>query len=341
MSGSWRGGSRPKILLAAMVVAYAVVSGAVAAAMVAMDHAETARAALAAADPVVGTLAFDAWMARSLRLAGLVLAGLGVVAALAWVMARELAQARRTAATLSALNRDLERSNTDLEQFAYIASHDLKEPLRNIASYVQLLQRRYAGRLDGDADAFIGYTVDGVRRMQAIITELLAYSRIGTGHLTLVPVQAGALVSSALASLKSVITDAQAAVEVHGQLPVVEADAALLGSLFQNLIGNGLKYRRDDVRPEITVGCRDQGAEWAFWVRDNGIGIEPEYHQQIFHLFKRLHPRDRYHGTGIGLTICQRVVERHGGRIWVESEPGKGSTFWFTLPKRAREASGG
>lgn len=279
--------------------------------------------------------AMAGWRVRTLRTGFLLLAGLGVMGLLTWLLLRELARERKAAASLVALNRDLERSNADLEQFAYIASHDLKEPLRNIGSYVQLLQRRYAGRLDPDADAFIGYTVDGVRRMQTIIHELLAYSRIGTGQLTLVPVQAGALISSALSSLKTIIAEAQAAIEVKGPLPMVEADAALLGSLFQNLIGNGLKYRRDEVRPEVSIGCHDRGADWAFYVQDNGIGIDREYHQQIFHLFKRLHPRDRYQGTGIGLTICQRVVERHGGHIWVESAPGKGSTFWFTLPKRA------
>lgn len=276
----------------------------------------------------------DAWRLRALRVLGLVLGSLAVMAVLTAALVRELARGRQESSDLSALNRDLERSNADLEQFAYIASHDLKEPLRNIASYVQLLQRRYRGRLDPDADAFIGYTVDGVRRMQSIINELLAYSRIGTGRLTLAPVQAGILVSTALAHLKGVIADAQAAVEVKGPLPVVEADSAQLGSLFQNLISNALKYRRDDVRPEVEIGCADEGRVWSFYVRDNGIGIDPQYHRQIFDLFKRLHPRDCYSGTGIGLAICQRVVERHGGRIWVESETGRGSTFWFSLPKR-------
>jgi len=277
--------------------------------------------------------ALDGWRARTLRSLTLMLAGFGVMAGLTWVLVGELARERRASAELGSLNRDLARSNADLEQFAYIASHDLKEPLRNIASYVQLLQRRYQGKLDPDADAFIGYTVEGVRRMQAIISELLAYSRIGTGQLHLVPVQAGALVSTALAHLKGVISEAQAAVEVRGPLPVVEADSGQLGSLFQNLIGNALKYRRDDVRTEVVVGCEDRGALWAFYVKDNGIGIDPQYHSQIFDLFKRLHPRDRFPGTGIGLAVCQRVVERHGGRIWVESQAGKGSTFWFSLPK--------
>ncbi|MCR6629224.1 MAG: ATP-binding protein [Magnetospirillum sp.] len=279
----------------------------------------------------------EAWRLRALRTFGLALAGLVVMAGLAALLVRELSRERQASSALVDLNRELERSNADLEQFAYVASHDLKEPLRNIASYVQLLQRRYQGRLDPDADAFIGYTVDGVRRLQSIINELLAYSRIGTGHLTLAPVQAGVLVSTALAHLKGVIAEAQAAVEVKGPMPVVVADAAQLGSLFQNLIANALKYRRDDVRPEVAIGCEDGGATWDFYVRDNGIGIDQQYHRQIFDLFKRLHTRDRYTGTGIGLAICQRVVERHGGRIWVESKAGQGSTFRFSLPKRAEE----
>ncbi|HLO76611.1 MAG TPA: ATP-binding protein [Magnetospirillum sp.] len=276
----------------------------------------------------------QSWRNRSLRAGALVALGVATVLGLAVLLWRELARERRATEDLANLNRDLERSNADLEQFAYVASHDLKEPLRNIASYVQLLQRRYQGRLDPDADAFIGYTVDGVRRMQSIINELLAYSRIGTGQLTLVPVQAGILVSTALTHLKGVIAEARAVVEVRGQLPVVEADAAQLGSLFQNLIANALKYRRDDVRPEVEIGYEDRGAMWEFYVRDNGIGIDQQYHRQIFDLFKRLHPRDRYPGTGIGLAICQRVAERHGGRIWVDSRAGEGSTFRFTLPKR-------
>lgn len=279
----------------------------------------------------------EAWRLRATAVGGGAALALVVLLGLAVLVWRALTREHRETADLANLNRDLERSNADLEQFAYIASHDLKEPLRNIASYVQLLQRRYQGRLDPDADAFIGYTVDGVRRMQAIINELLAYSRIGTGQLTLVPVQAGILVSTALAHLKGVIAEAQAAVEVKGPLPVVEADAAQLGSLFQNLIANALKYRRDDVRPEVVVGCDDRGEQWEFYVRDNGIGIDAQYHRQIFDLFKRLHPRDRYPGTGIGLAICQRVVERHGGRIWVESSAGHGSTFRFTLPKHRPE----
>jgi light-regulated signal transduction histidine kinase (bacteriophytochrome) len=169
--------------------------------------------------------------------------------------------------------------------------------------------------------------------MQAIIQELLAYSRIGTSALARQPVQAGAAVATALGQLKTVIAEAQAAIEVKGPLPVVMADPTQLASLFQNLIGNGIKYRRPEARPEITIGVQDRGKEWAFYVRDNGIGIDAQYHHQIFELFKRLHPRAHYQGTGIGLSVCKRVVERHGGHLWVDSRPGSGSTFWFALPK--------
>lgn len=279
--------------------------------------------------------AMEQWRQRSLRTALLLAAVFGVSLALSWLLARRMASERRNALKLAEVNLDLKRSNADLEQFAYIASHDLKEPLRNISSYVQLLQRRYQGRLDADADAFIGYTVEGVRRLQTIINELLAYSRLGSSRPTLVPMQSGAAVSAALTALKNAISEAQAVVEIKAQMPVVEADGPQMVSLFQNLVGNALKYRRDDCRPEVEIGCEDGGDCWIFLVRDNGIGIDPQYHAQVFDVFKRLHPRDRYPGTGIGLAICKRVVERHGGRIWVESELGRGSTFRFTMPKSA------
>lgn len=273
------------------------------------------------------------WRQRSWATLVATVVVLGLLAALSRVMAREIRRDRMVNQALRAANRDLSRSNADLEQFAYVASHDLKEPLRNIASYVQLLQRRYQGRLDEDADAFIGYTVDGVRRMQMIINELLVYSRIGTGPLTRGPVQTGVLVSTALANLKAVIAEAGAVVEVKGPLPVVVGDAGQLSSVFQNLISNGLKYHRDDVRPELTIAVAEQGDFWRFSIIDNGIGIDAQYHRQIFELFKRLHARDRYTGTGIGLAVCQRVIERHGGEVWVESVPGQGASFHFTLPR--------
>ncbi|HSV28830.1 MAG TPA: ATP-binding protein [Candidatus Omnitrophota bacterium] len=302
---------RPRVLLLAIAVLYGLVVGGLAGYAITLDP-----------DSLV-------------IVAAVAVVAVGLMAALVVMLLRQWRHERGAARDLAELNRELERSNADLEQFAYVASHDLKEPLRNISSYVQLLQRRYQGKLDPDADAFIGYTVEGVRRMQAIIHELLAYSRIGTGTLNLQPIQAGAAVSSALAQLKTVIAEAQAAVEIKGPLPVVMADSVQLASLFQNLIGNGIKYRRPEVRPEVTVGVEDKGAHWAFFVRDNGIGIESQYHAQIFELFKRLHPRGHYQGTGIGLSVCKRVVERHGGQIWVDSQAGFGSTFWFTLPKVA------
>lgn len=274
-----------------------------------------------------------AWAERALviGLSGALAAA--VLGALGLLLSRALRTERQAAAALRTANQELSRSNADLEQFAYVASHDLKEPLRNIASYVQLLQRRYQGRLDEDADAFIGYTVDGVRRMQVIINELLVYSRIGTGPLSRDLVQSGVLVSAALANLKTVIGEAGAAIDVAGPLPVVLGDAGQLASVFQNLIGNALKYRREDVRPEVVISAAALGGHWEFQVADNGIGIDPQYHTQIFDLFKRLHARDRYGGSGIGLAVCQRVVERHGGRIWVTSSPGRGAVFHFTLPQ--------
>lgn len=275
----------------------------------------------------------DLWGRRTKRTAGAALVAAFLVIPILLVIASRLARDTRDSAALQAANRELSRSNADLEQFAYVASHDLKEPLRNIASYVQLLQRRYQGKLDEDADAFIGYTVEGVRRMQVIINELLAYSRIGTGPLVTAPVQTGALVSAVLGNLKAAIAEAGAVVDVAGPLPVVMGDSGQLTSVFQNLLANALKYRRDDVRPEVKVTVSDMGGIWRFSIADNGIGIDPAYQQQIFELFKRLHSRDRYTGSGIGLAVCQRVVERHGGAIWVDSIPGQGACFHFTLPK--------
>lgn len=273
------------------------------------------------------------WLQRSLRTGLVAVLTALVVVPVLLIVAKRLMRDNLASAALEAANRELSRSNADLEQFAYVASHDLKEPLRNIASYVQLLQRRYQGKLDEDADAFIGYTVEGVRRMQVIINELLAYSRIGTGPLSTSPVQTGAVVSAVLGNLKSAIAEAGAVVDVVGPLPVVMGDAGQLTSVFQNLLANALKYRRDDVRPEVKVTVAEMGAAWRFSVADNGIGIDPAYQQQIFELFKRLHTRDRFTGSGIGLAVCQRVVERHGGSIWVDSIPGQGACFHFTLPK--------
>jgi signal transduction histidine kinase len=226
---------------------------------------------------------------------------------------------------------ELARSNADLERFAYVASHDLQEPLRMVRSYVDLLARRYAGRLDADADEFIRFAVDGAVRMQQLINDLLAYSRVGTRGKEFCPVSCDAVLGRVLRNLGPAIAESQAEVTAE-PLPTVSADETQLVQLFQNLVANALKFR-GQAPPRVHVGVQERDGEWAFSVRDNGIGIAPADTGRIFQLFQRLHTREEYPGTGIGLAVCQRIVERHGGRIWVESQPGQGSTFLFTLPK--------
>jgi PAS domain S-box-containing protein len=226
--------------------------------------------------------------------------------------------------------REVERSNADLEQFAYIASHDLREPLRMVASYVSLLGRRYADRLDGDARDFIAFAADGARRLDRLVLDLLDYSRLRRWGEDMEPTAAGDALAIALENLQTVIAEISAEVTV-APMPQVIADATQLTRLFQNLIANALKYRSPERSPEVYVDAERHGEEWVFSVRDNGIGIEAEYHERIFRIFQRLHTRDKYEGTGIGLAICRSIVERHGGRIWVESVPGAGTTFRFTL----------
>jgi PAS domain S-box-containing protein len=229
---------------------------------------------------------------------------------------------------------ELTRSNRELEQFAYVASHDLQEPLRMVASYTQLLERRYGAKLDEDAREFISYAVDGVTRMQALINDLLAYSRAGTRSAPFEVVEAEAVLDRVLATLEPTIEEARATV-VREPLPSVLADPVQLGQVLQNLIQNAIKFRKPDVAPVVRISAEAMGGEWVFTIADNGIGIAPEFRARIFALFQRLHSRDEYPGTGIGLSICQKIVERHGGRIWVGGTPGEGSTFHFTLPQRA------
>ena len=223
----------------------------------------------------------------------------------------------------------LEESNRELEQFAYVASHDLQEPLRMVASYTQLLARRYKDKLDSDANEFIGYAVDGAVRMQRLINDLLAYSRVTTRGKPFESVDSKAVLEEALANLKVVIEETGAEV-THGELPEVRGDRTQLARVFQNFVSNAIKFRREDA-PRVHVSAERQGKEWVFGVRDNGIGIDPKYSDRIFVIFQRLHGREEYAGTGIGLAVCARIVDRHGGRIWVESTAGTGSTFYFTL----------
>jgi PAS domain S-box-containing protein len=231
---------------------------------------------------------------------------------------------------------ELERSNAELEQFAYVASHDLQEPLRIVASYTQLLSRRYQDKLDSDANEFIEFIVDAATRMQKLINDLLSYSRVGTRGQGFAANDLNKVLESALKNLDLRIQDSDATVTCD-DLPTVMVDGRQFLQLFQNLIGNALKFRAD-APPTVHVGVTQQDGEYIFSVRDNGIGIDPQYAERIFQVFQRLHGKGEYPGTGIGLAICRKIVERHGGRIWVESRSGAGSTFYFTIPIQREEA---
>ncbi|MBS0201734.1 MAG: PAS domain S-box protein [Planctomycetes bacterium] len=244
----------------------------------------------------------------------------------------DISERKRAESELQRTAQDLARSNLDLEQFAYVASHDLQEPLRAVAGCVQILKRRYQGQLDARADELIMHTVDGVSRMQRLIEDLLSYSRVGTQGKAFEPRDCNAILNQALANLEIAVKEANAVV-THAPLPVVKADGAQLTQVFQNLIGNAIKFRgQQPPRIHVAVGHREN--EWVFSVEDNGIGMESEFFERIFVIFQRLHTRAEYVGTGIGLAICKKIVERHGGRIFVESEPGRGSTFFFTVPDK-------
>ncbi|HUZ48381.1 MAG TPA: ATP-binding protein [Candidatus Dormibacteraeota bacterium] len=244
---------------------------------------------------------------------------------------RRLAQEVRLRADIASRNAALERSNQSLQEFAYVASHDLQEPLRTVASFTQLLQKRYAGKLDAQADEFIGFAVDGAKRMQQLINDILQYSRVTTHGKTFERVAIGSAVERAVTALQGRIAERSAAIVVLGGLPTVTGDPAQLSQLFLNLIGNAIKYNQDG-HPRVEISARRDGGRWVLRVADNGIGIDPQYHEQIFRIFTRLHTRDEYEGTGIGLALCRRILERHRGRIWLESSEGSGTSVFFTLP---------
>jgi PAS domain S-box-containing protein len=243
---------------------------------------------------------------------------------------QDITEKKQAERDLQALMEELKRSNSDLEQFAYAASHDLQEPLRVVAGFVSLLEKRYKEKLDDTAHEFIEYTVDGVKRMQVLIKDLLAYSQVGTKQKTFKPTICAVALEQAIFNLHAAIEESGGEI-TYDLLPTVSADTSQLTRLFQNLIGNAIKFRGKD-RLRIHITAEQKGNEWTFSIRDNGIGIDPQFFSRIFVIFQRLHTREEYEGTGIGLAVCKKIVERHGGRIWVESEQGKGTTFYFTMP---------
>jgi PAS domain S-box-containing protein len=248
----------------------------------------------------------------------------------------DITERKRDEENLHARTEELARSNRDLEQFAYVASHDLQEPLRAVSGCVQLLQKRYEGQLDARADEFISHTVSGVERMQKLIEDLLTFSRVGRLEDAVRATDCNDVIASTRANLAAAIRESGAEL-IHGELPVIDAIPSEMTMLFQNLVGNAIKFRRKDVATKVAVTAQREDGEWRFSVKDNGIGIEEQYFVRVFDIFQRLHTRVEYPGTGIGLPLCKRIVEKHGGRIWLESEPGIGTEIFFTLPARRRE----
>ena len=294
------------------------------------------------------------WYEAAFALSGFVLSNLVIFNFLIWWNARllhDLEGSRRdveralreSEERLRKINEDLEirvaertaallRSNQELEQFAYVASHDLQEPLRMVANYTQLLAKRYQGKLDAKADIFIEHAVDGATRMQTLIKDLLSLSRVGSRGAEFAPTDVNNVVQQALANLQIAIAESDAHIDC-GPLPTLMADSVQLVQLFQNLIGNAIKYRTSRP-PEVRVTASMRDGDWLFEIADNGIGFDPKQTDRIFMIFQRLHTRQEFSGTGIGLAVCKKIVERHGGKIWADSKPGEGSTFSFTIPDR-------
>ena len=250
-----------------------------------------------------------------------------------YVIVTDLTEQKKAEQELHDLLRDLECSNQELQQFAYVSSHDLQEPLRTIASFTQLLERRYKGKFDSDADEFMDYIVEAAKRMQQMILDLLEYSRVSTNTDEFKEIDTVEALDEALFNLRGTI-EKNNAVITHTNLPKVTADKSQLTKVFQNVIANAIKFKKENEQPKIHISAKKdpQKNQYVFSIQDNGIGMDSQYAERIFTLFQRLHTRDEYQGTGIGLSVAKRIVERHGGFIWVESELGKGSTFYFSLP---------
>ena len=242
----------------------------------------------------------------------------------------DITEIKKTEEELKRISEELARSNAELKDFAYIASHDLKKPLQSIESFANLLARRYKGKLDAKADEFISYIVEGVQRLQILIKDLLEYSQIETKAKNIKPTDCSFIVEEAMSNLKTAMDESNAVV-TYNKLPTIMSDPQQIISLFQNLIDNAIKFRSNKA-PRVRISADRKGNEWIFSIRDNGIGIDPENFEKIFVMFQRLHGSADFPGTGIGLSICKKIIERHGGRIWVESDPGKGATFFFVIP---------
>jgi PAS domain S-box-containing protein len=253
------------------------------------------------------------------------------------VMSRDISEKRRAEEALTKAVADLERSNKELEQFAYVASHDLQEPLRMVSSYTQLLGQKYAGQLDDKAKMYIDYAVDGARRMQQLITDLLTFSRVSTRGKPPEATDSNLVLDEVRRNLEPMVEEKHAVV-TNDALPTVRTDRSQFAQVLQNLIANGIKFNRSEA-PRVHVSAHEESGDWLFAVKDNGIGIDPAFANKLFVIFQRLHTRQEYPGSGIGLAVCKRIVERQGGRIWFESEPGKGSTFFFTVHKQGRRGA--
>ncbi|MFJ8749136.1 ATP-binding protein [Streptomyces sp. NPDC102441] len=247
-------------------------------------------------------------------------------------LAVELAESQERETLLAEQTTELRRSNSELEQFAYVASHDLQEPLRKVASFCQLLDKRYNSELDERGRQYIDFAVDGAKRMQVLINDLLTFSRVGRVQQSWKPVDLDTSLDRALSNLTLAVEESGAVVVREDPLPELLGDSTSLTMVWQNLVGNAVKFRRHDVPCRITVGCVREGDDWHMTVADNGIGIAPEFADKVFVIFQRLHARDEYEGTGIGLSLCRKIIEFHGGRIWLDPEPAQGTLIHFTLP---------